>query len=62
MKGKRYPGKLRADGQVKGIHLVRICGWIDDNRFPPYQSRYRTRSKRWVAGTRHAKKFMRRFR
>lgn len=62
MKRRNGPGRLRADGEVKGLQLVRLWGWIDGEPFRPYQARYRTSSRRRVAGTRHVKKWMRRLR
>lgn len=61
-KGKRYPHKLRADGRVKGLALVSLFGWITGERRPPWMSAARTRSKRWIVGTRRVKKIMRKAR
>lgn len=58
-KGKRYPYKLRADGELKGLALVSFWGWINDNRRPTWASAGRTRSLRWLTGTRRTKRIMR---
>jgi hypothetical protein len=58
--GQRSPYRLRTDGQRKGTALVRAWGWVDHDRGPNWASAERTRSKRYLAGTRRTKKFMRR--
>lgn len=58
-KGKRYPHKLRADGELKGLALVSIFGWVDNNYRPTWASATRTRSLRWLTGTRRTKRNMR---
>lgn len=58
----RSPYRLRADGEQKGTTLARICGPYFGNRGPQWASAERTRSLRWLAGTRRTKRLMRRAR
>lgn len=55
----RSPYRLRADGQVKGLTLHRIWAPAFGERVPLWNSRDRSRSLRWIVGTRRHKRHAR---
>lgn len=69
MKGRRFPFRLRADGEYKGLHLERVgratvgawtAFYVLDRPIPPgLRSAERTRSARARAGSRRTRRLLR---
>ncbi len=58
------PYRRRADGELEGLALERLWPWVVGpcHVAPSCTAAERTRSWRWLAGTRRTKRIMRRYR